>query len=127
MTLDEIKADVEHCKAVWCETGDPCYHCGQKLWLIQELEKYMNPPVTLIVTGPTPEQVKQQFRDSINQITNTWKMPIFNEPLTPVVNTDTKEVDHAERSLTTGPEGDQQLAGPGQGGPSEGPPIGSGG
>lgn len=80
MTLEEIKADVEHCKAVFCETGEPCYHCAQKLWLIQELEKALNPIKMIVVPDATPKQIleiKQQFLDSINKVDNAWRTPIF--------------------------------------------------
>jgi hypothetical protein len=129
LTLEEIKESVEHCKAVWCETGDPCYHCGQKEWLIKELEKLTNPVGKLvIIPPPTEEQVKNLFKKSINEVTNTWKMPIFSEPLTPAVVADTQGAENAtERSIDPGPEGDQQLVEPGERDASQGPQVGSGG
>lgn len=76
MTLEEIKASV-----TWClemeDAQDPCYHCRQKQWLIQELEKAANPLVTVTVPEPTAEQIKALFNKSIGEVTNSWKMPVL--------------------------------------------------
>lgn len=67
MNLEEIKESVK-----WCldmeDAQDPCYHCRQKVWLIQELEKARNP--LMVISSPSPEEINAQFRKELESIGN---------------------------------------------------------
>jgi hypothetical protein len=48
--IKEIRADVEHCLSLE-DAGDPCYHCRQKLFLLDQL-KVMEDVVAAMSPGP---------------------------------------------------------------------------
>lgn len=106
MTLEEIKADVKHCLELE-DANDPCYHCRQKLWLIQQLELMMNPPQVITVSVSPAEEA--EFLKKINNLTsNAWKMailPAMGDPMNLYATSElTQDQIDAKKNLT--PESD---------------------